>query len=61
MYFIHNGKARGLRGAQLPFISQEISDLFDADKMVDDFGKMIPAFFFRFVWEESNPYIYIYI
>ena len=36
-------------------------DLFDADKMVDDFGKMIPAFFFRFVWEESNPYIYIYI
>lgn len=42
-------------------ISQEISDLFDADKMVDDFGKMIPAFFFRFVWEESNPYIYIYI
>ena len=38
-------------------MQQENSDLFDADEMVDDFGKMIPGFFFRFVWDQGHPHM----
>ena len=41
--------------------SHESSDLFDADEMVDDFGKRVPGFFFRFVWDQGIPNMELHI
>ena len=42
-------------------LSHESSALFDADKMIDDFDEIVPAFFFRFVWDCSRPCIHMHI
>jgi len=42
-------------------LSHESSALFDADKMIDEFGIMAPCFFFRFVWKENQTYMHIHI
>lgn len=41
------------------YISQESSDLFDADGLINDDGEIIPIFFFRFIWTNNKSYIHI--
>ena len=41
------------------YISQESSDLFDADGLINDDGEIIPIFFFRFIWSNNKSSIHI--
>ena len=39
----------------------ENSDFYDSDKMINQFGRMVPCFFFRFLWKENQTNMHLNI